>query len=487
MAYYKNLIPVNDTGGTVYIHQLEGSTKGTFYVRVKRENAKGYFRKSLRTTDESQARIRALKYWLQVREAEEQNVVLAPRNNFRSLMKDWFKHREKTSPSLTARRAIIYQFQNYYEPYFGSYNVANITERSYIQYLNHHRLIKAKCPNMRKRPTIRTLAVEQQNLRSFLQWCFQEGKMRTRVDMRNVQKNEHWIQNPELVDWDKPQRREMVSMDTYDIFRRYLRYVPNMRSRDTYESSYHAVSRRRMHFYLLSIYNFTCRAGEELLNLQFKDFDIVQAEIDDSAYYMRMTTAHGKKVKKRRGSGPRQLVYYSDYAYLGYFKAWVEFLQENGYPTAPDSYVFPTTKRKTKSSYHKGYKSYIEWDGSYKPFDSQSAARQLRDLRPKVKAWAKKNKRLTARIAAEIDMFSPYSVRHVAIKQLITTSEYDFHRVAERCNTSVSMIENFYYMYGDKPEGRLVSKHPTPLSSNTRKFDDSEVSDLINLIQAKRK
>ena len=484
MAYYKQLTEVDNTGGDVWIHKIEGSTKGTWYARIKRENAAGYFKKSLKTTDMYKAKTKALQYWVQLREAEEQNVVLAPRNNFRALMKAWFKWQERTGRGEVALKSCFYQFKNYYEPYFGAYNVANVTERAYIKYLNEHRLQPSKCPNMRKKPTIRTLDAEQSNLRSFLRWCFIEGKMRARPDMRRVLKNEWWITEKHLVDWDKPQRRDMISMETYEGFRRFLRVVENRRGDDTYESDYQKMSRRRMHFYLLTIYNFVCRAGEEALMLKFEDFAVHQSEIQEDSFYMTINVKYGKVIKRNRG-GNKSITYFSDYNYLGYFLQWVEFLKELGFPTGPQDWVFPVAKVRGKSKYHRWRESNDLFDGDYKPFTSQGATRFLKAARPKVKEWMKKNKTLTPRIAEEIDVFSAYSVRHMAIKNLITESGYDFHRVAERANTGVRMIESFYYSYGTKPEGRLVSKHPTPEAKNMQRYKGSEIASVSTIVSLK--
>ena len=481
MSYYKQLTEVDNTGGDVWIHKIEGSTKGTWYCRIKRENAAGYFKKSLKTTDMYKAKTKALQYWVQLREAEEQNVVLAPRNNFRALMKEWFKWKERTGTSNVALKSCYYQFTNYYEPYFGAYNVANVTERAYINYLNDHRLQKAKCPNMRKKPTIRTLDAEQANLRSFLRWCFIMGKMRARPDMRRVMKNEWWITEKHLVDWDKPQRRDMVSMKTYEAFRTYLRVVENRRGDDTYESDYQKMSRRRMHFYLLTIYNFVARAGDEVLKLKFEDFAIHQSEIQDDSFYMTIEVKHGKMVRRNRTHN-KSLTYFSDYNYLGYFETWVEFLKELGFPTGPEDWVFPVVKVRGKSKYHRWRESNELFDGDYKPFTSQGSTRFLKTLKPKLKAWMKKNGNLTPRIEEEIDYFSAYSVRHMAIKNLITESDYDFHRVAERANTGIRMIESFYYSYGTKPEGRLVSKHPTPEAKNMERYTGGQIAKLSTMV-----
>lgn len=487
MPYYKDLTEVANTGGEVFVHRLEGSTKGTWYVRVKRMNASGYFRKSLRTTDVFAAMQKANRYWIQVREAEEQHIILAPRNNFASLAREWLQERARIGANEVSARVIKYQFENYYIPFFSSWNIGTITERAYIKYLNSHRLIKAKCPAMRKRPTIRTLEVEQQNLRSFLNWCFQNGRMRVRPDMRSIQRNEWWIEDVTLVDYDKPQRRDIVSTEVYDSWRRFLRNtavttqrVRNGKAYKIGEPSHNRMSRRRMHFYMLTVYNLVCRPGVEVLRLKFKDFKAQESQIQAGSYFMVMTTRYGKKVARRKQNATKELVYHSDYNYFGYFKAWVEFLQQAGFPTGPDDYVFPVRKRHSRE---RQYKSYARSPGEdYKEYDSGSACAYLRRMKPELKAWCKKNNRLTPKLNEEIEQFSMYSVRHIAIRNLIVESEYDFSRCAERANTGVSMIQDFYYRYGLKAEDRLVARHPEPSAKNTQTYDLDTVDVVAGVI-----
>jgi len=487
VSYYKDLTEVPNTGGEVYIHRLENSTKGTWYVRIKRLNANGYFRKSLRTTDIFAAFTKANRYWIQVREAEEQHVVLAPRNNFASLAKEWIEERRRISTNEVATKTIWYQFRNYYIPYFASYNVGTITEKSYITFLNKHRLIKEKCPMMRKRPTIRTLEVEQQNLRSFMNWCFQNGKMRVRMDMRSVSRNEYWIENKNLVDYDKPQRRDIVSTEVYDSWRRFLRStkvttqrVRNGKPYAIREPSHNKMSRRRMHFYMLTVYNLVCRPGVEVLKLKFNDFKAQESKIQTGSYFMTMTTRYGKKVARRKAHSPRELVYHSDYNYFGYFKTWVEFLQENGYPTGPDDYVFPVRKRMSR---YRQYKSYARSEGElYKEYDSGSACAYLYRMKEPLREWCRKNNRLTPKLDEEIEQFSMYSVRHIAIRNLIVESGYDFSRVAERANTGLTMVQDFYYKYGLKAEDRIVARHPEPAAINTERYNDDDVDVMAGVI-----
>jgi len=490
VAYYKDIEEVPNTGGEVYIHRLESSKRGGWYVRIKRHNANGYFRKSLRTKDRHEAYKRANRYWITLREAEEQDLVLAPQNNFASLARKWLAHRKHVNQK-TATRVIGYQFTNYYLPYFGNWNVGNITERSYIKYLNTHRLIQAKCPTMRKAPTLRTLDVEQQNLMAFLNWCFAEGKMRVRVDMRRVSKNELWIDDASLIDTDKPQRRDLATTEVYDAFRRYLRTVPRLRTRhgkpfDTKEPKNNLLSRRRLHFYMLSVYNFVCRAGEEVLNLKFKDLTAQESDVREGSYFVTMRTVHGKKVNRRKLSGPKVLIYHSDYNYFGYLKEWIDFLQEQGLPTGPDDWVFPVRKRAATSKYHNNLESYDQYEGDYKPYDSQSACRHLRDVKRPLKEWCRTKRKggLTGPLEAQIDMFSMYSVRHIAIKNLIVESDYDFSRVAERANTGLSMIQDFYYKYGQDPEKRgLVTRHPTRSVRSMERYGEDDIEAVSSVIQ----
>lgn len=490
MAYYKDLTPVPNTGEEVCIHRIEGSVRGGWYVRIKRHNANGYFRKSLKTKLQSEAFIKANRLWVQLREAEEQDILLAPSNNFRKLVRRWMEHREKNN-SRIGTRVIGYQFKNYYLPYFGNWNVGNITERAYIKYVNEHRLIKEKCPTMRKKPTLRTLDVEQQNLMSFLNWCFANGHLRVRIDMRRLSRHDEWILNEELVDYNKPQRRDLASTEVYDSYRRYLRNVKRYRFHkgkryDKTEPPTFELSRRRLHFYMITIYNFVCRAGEEVLNIRFEDLTINESDLKDGSYWVTMKTRHGKKVNKSKLSGPKFLTYHSDYNYLGYLKEWIDFLQEHNFPTDPDSFVFPVRKRRTTSKYHKNMARYDLYEGNYKPYDSQAAASQIRGCKELLKEWCRTNRKggLTSTLAAEIDGFSMYSVRHIAIKNLIVESDYNFSRVAERANTGTNMIEDFYYKYGADPEKRgLVTRHPTRSLQSMERYDEDLVNEMTGLMK----
>ena len=488
MAYYKELTEVPNTGGEVYVHRIEASAKGNWYVRIKRLNSPGYFKKSLKTTDLFEAMKRANRYWIQVREAEEQHIVLAPKNNFKSLLPAYFAYRRKRSTEYVVR-ALECQFARYYTPYFGSWNVGNITEQSYRRYLNDHRLVLEKHPTIGKRPTLKTLDTEQSNLITFINWCFTTGNIRIAPRIGKIIRNPSWVDDMSLVNTHKPQRREMVSPELYASVREFLRYEPRLRPRDTYESDFHEVSRRRLHFYIITMYNFVCRAGEELLRLQFKHFEIQQSEIQKESYYMVMRTPYGKKMSKMRmkaTSDTRVLSYFSDYNYVEYWATWIEFLQSKGFPTGPEDYVFPVRKRKGKSKYHKDFESYDKYPGEYWPFRSQNAAAQLRRVKPDLKAWCGERGRLTPRMEAEIDMFSAYSVRHLAIRQLIVESGYDITRAAERANTGVKMIEDFYYKYGVKPEGRIVSKHPDPSPKNTKTHDAKLIERLSEITKVKK-
>ena len=494
MAYYADLTEVPNTGGEAFIFKIEGSVKGVWYVRIKRMNSTGYFKKTLKTTDYFEALKRGNRHWLQVREAEENRIVLQPKTNFKSLFPKYILHRRQKSTEYVVN-ALDRQFKMYYLDYFGDVNIGSITERDYIRYLNDHRLILSNFPTARKKPTIRTLAVEQQNFVSYLKWAYSQAHTRYPPRIGRLEKNLHWINNWKHVDTEKPERRDSISKETYAHIREYFRFQKNLRPRDTHEGIEALIARRRMHFYLISLYNFVCRAGKELLMLKFKDFKLMQSDVRPDAYYMTMTTRYGKKVSRgvaRKGK-VRPLTYYSDYDYPKSFNTWVSFLQEHGFPTGEDDWVFPVRKRvqRGNSDYHRGYKHYEEYDGDYIPWRSANVVAMLKYSKPKIVKYLESldskddKQRVTARIREEIKMFSAYSVRHLAIRNLIVDSNYTLSRVAERANTGISMIEDFYYKYGVDPESRLVSKHPEPSFETTKNTDDNVVESLKSVISVK--
>ena len=491
MAYYEELTPVPNTGGEACIYKIAGSVKGVWYVRIKRHNTSGYFKKTLKTTDYFTALKMANRHWLQVRDAEENRIILAPSNNFKTLFAKYLLYKkQKTTEHVVL--SLQRQFEMYYLDYFGKTNIANITERDYTTYLNRHRLILSNFPTARKKPTLRTLCVEQSNLISFFKWSYSQGHTRYPPKIGRLEKNTQWIEDWKLVDTEKLERRDTISKTTYAHIREYYRFHKNIRPRDTHEGIEALISRRRMHFYLISIYNFVCRAGQELLMLKFKDFKLHQSDVRPDAYYMTMTTRYGKKVSRgiARGGKIRPLTYYSDYDYPESFNTWIKFLQEHGFPTDPDSYVFPVRKRTVHGDgkYHRNYRHYQQYDGDYMPWRSQNVVQTLKKSKPKIKEYIKglENKdgkrRMTDTISLEVDYFAAYSVRHLAIRNLIVDSEYSITRAAERANTGVTMIEDFYYKYGVDPEKRIVSKHPDPSYGTTPKTSGLIVDELSNVI-----
>jgi hypothetical protein len=277
-------------------------------------------------------------------------------------------------------------------------------------------------------------------------------------------------------------------MEVYNAFRDYLWHVPTLRPRDKKESDYYQMSRRRFHFYLMTIYNFCARAGEEVLMLRFRDFTIHESDEVEDAYYVSIKTHFGKKVR-RRETTIKHLTYFSDYRYVGLMETWIKFLQDKGFPTTPDSFVFPVAKIGHSTHYRKRRERDAKWHGEYKPYDSRAATRFIKWLRPRVSAWLNEKGRLTSKMKEEIQHFTPYSVRHMAIRNLIVESEYNLQRVAERAQTGIGMIEAYYYRYGQKPEKRLVSKHPEPSPKNTKRYEDETIDFMTGVldVQASRR
>ena len=539
--YYGRILYLPNTNNECALFTLKNAKRPIWYARIKRFTPRGgYYRRSMQTFDLSHASQEAYLLYIKLRDAESKGITLHAKKNFSQLAEEWLDARLKSGYSPTSTRVIKYQYINHFIPFFGAYNVEEIHERTYIEYLNNYRLNPKKYLGMRKKPTIRTLDVEQQNLRSFLNWAFQRGHISKKIHMRKIIRYEFdMIWDRSTVNYGKAQRREMVSTEVYDTFRRFYITQSFIRGGCKVEATNMLMARRRMHFYLLSIYNFVCRPGVELLNLKFKDLTAVESEEVDGAFYVRMRTTHGKKVSGRRPNSPDELIYHSDYNYFGHLQKWIHFLKTGvdeyapghsaaelqsridykneitnealledqaelnqlreragiysgasipgweSFPTDPDAYVFPVLKvdREKTVNYGSLYQRTV-----YKtvPMNAHATTRFLKTSKPKVKQWAQKAGRMNAKLDAEIDLFAPYSVRHIAIRNLIAESRQNFSIVAERANTSVSMIEDFYYKYGLKPEGRLVSKHPTPSPKNTKYYDDEAIDEVASVVKVEK-
>ena len=95
--------------------------------------------------------------------------------------------------------------------------------------------------------------------------------------------------------------------------------------------------------------------------------------------------------------------------------------------------------------------------------------------------WRKNKNPVSSDLEEQIMAFTWYSVRHVAIKQMLTVSKFPIHYVAEKANTGISMIEDFYAAYIHNPEERIISRAPR-LSDDKREiqiFDDEQI-DILN-------
>ncbi len=476
-GYYEEVEYVPGTNNEVSIFLIASSKKKVWYTRILRKTHKGgYYRRSLKTMSRDIARKKSLEYWIDLRRAEKAGVDKTVRSTFEPLVKDWLESRRANGYSLAATRTIEYQFRNHFLPFFKSKELDAIDERSYIEYLNQYRLNPEKYVGMRQLPTIRTLETEQSNFKSFLRWCVVRRHRTKPVHIRSVLKNQlDMIWDHRKVNGSPQERRDIVSTEVYSTYRRYLRSPrPGAKQRNETMSQFFA--RRRMHFYFLTIYNFVARAGAEVLTLRFKDLELIQSNKKKDAFYVRMTTKGGKKVKRPGYGSADSLIYHSTYEYGEYLSDWIlvlmtgDGLNGNGignprnlwkpFPTGPDDFVFPAWNRQAA-------------------MNAMATTRYMKTLRPKVKEWSRtKSKLHTKQLEDEIDAFTPYSVRHIAIRNLIAESNQSFSTVAERANTSIKMIEDFYYKYGVKPEGRLVSKHPAPSTKNIKHLDEASIHNL---------
>ena len=119
----------------------------------------------------------------------------------------------------------------------------------------------------------------------------------------------------------------------------------------------------------------------------------------------------------------------------------------------------------------------------YTHWDSVAAGTFMKRTRSKVLEWRKNKGQVAQETEEQILAFTWYSVRHVAIKQMLTVSKFPIHYVAEKANTSITMIESFYAAYIHNPEKRIISRSPR-ISNDKREiqvFDDDRLSILDDL------
>ena len=326
--YYSEVLPVPNTNHEVSIFKIATSKKDNWYARIIRRDIRGgYYRRTLKTASVDIAMSKAVQLWVELRGHEKKGRRLNNRARFEPLVKEWLQNRIENGYSAKSTQIVEYQFKNHFIPYFRSFQLDEIDERAYIDYLNKYRLDPTKYKAMRKKPTARTLGTEQSNLRAFLRWCVTRGHRTTPVHMRNVEKNQlDMIWHHGKIHTNPVQRRDLVSTEVYDTYRRYLRHPKPVKNRSQ-EPLNAYMARRRMHFYLITLYNFVARAGSEVLNLRFRDLELVRGEEVQGSAYIKMTTHHGKKVKRPGYGSTDTLTYYSDFRYPELLSKWVHFLR----------------------------------------------------------------------------------------------------------------------------------------------------------------
>jgi len=459
LPYYLNLQSVPNTDDEAWIYQIDGSVKGNWYCRIKRMNTNGYFRKTLKTPNLLEALKRANRYWLQVRDAEEREIILVPGRGFRVLAVRWLAYRRARSNANSPDKSCDYMFHNYFIPYFGNESVDSITDKRYVAYLNDFRLLNPA----RKKPKIRTLAVEQQHLNSFLNWCYLNHHIRRPIRLSKLELHAtKWIgHNADLVDYGSKTRTDLATYTVYKYFRDYFQYVNDWNHPFIKTEPFHyEVSRMRAAFYMKTLYNLCCRPGEELLKAKWKDLQIVESDEKDGAYYIKLSVTHGKKVRRNKFDGKDELIYFSDYGYIKMLADWKTYLISKGFPVDSDSYLFPLKKGRKDALGRRLRRRKNMPEEYYTFWESNNAGALIKRTREKVLAWRKSKGPVSKDLEEQILRFTWYSVRHVAIKRMITHSKYPIHFVAEKANTGVSMIEDFYMKYGTEPEGRIISRHP---------------------------
>jgi hypothetical protein len=138
---------------------------------------------------------------------------------------------------------------------------------------------------------------------------------------------------------------------------------------------------------------------------------------------------------------------------------WKLFLEGNGFPTDSNAYLFPLKKgRKDKLGRRMREERGLPAE-EYTHWDSVSSGAFIKRERPRVLEWRRSKGTVSAQLEEEIMGFTWYSVRHVSIKRMLKHSKFPIHYVAEKANTGITMIQDFYWKYMEDPEGRIVSRH----------------------------
>jgi hypothetical protein len=393
-----------------------------WYVRIKLEQGKKrYTRKSLQTSDLSEAKRRAHALWREIITAEDRGVVYGD-TNFSTLFARFIQSHDWKQERLDR---IQHVFTRYFSEYFGTMSVKHLQKDQYVSYLRWRwdywelqekagRPLPYSHGKKAKHPSNSTLRSERQILVQFLKWC----------------EAERIISDRPVLEWDFSKLRIPVRKE-------------KNRGIAIEQSQYRSIIGRMRHYSGIETWKRSMLLGDDpMAAFESERATVVWARL--RLYYFVLLTGHallrqGTEATRLRWRNVRHKVSREGRHYA---ELWVREGKkgERDYPA-----LVPAGN---------AYKQFLEWASIAKSFGCLEDDHHIFGSLDGEEAPAHYIGRLHSRfLKAEGHQYHEgqpdtritlYSYRHTAISRRITEWRWDPLRVAEAANTSLMTISKSY-------------------------------------------
>ena len=331
--------------GKVVLYQLENRPRKKWLCRIKVPQGTGYLYRGTGTSDLYEARKFADDFYedLLIKVKLGQSVTGL---DFKKIVADFERDYPSESPSQRRAADILSFLKNYALPYFSRNKITDFSESEITRFFDWRRANPKK-----KAPTNSTILAEMSHFKTFADWCYRRGYIKSRVEFDRPSLNEN--RRPHFGDkeWAKLTRflREWVKQGK-------TKSGPIYRDRIMLTN------------YVLILANTGIRVGEAR-NLKWSDIDTFEGDNETQNIVLQVK---GK-------TGAREVVARTPKVKDYLERIWVLRCEElNAKPTM-DEFIFCHKDGTQIHSFKKGFNALIKEAGV--EFDSNGQRRVIYSLR----------------------------------------------------------------------------------------------------------
>lgn len=417
-TYYETLHRLPLDSKRLIIFTLKSSKRKVWYVRILRVNGSGYFQRSLKTTDEGEARVKARQLYLDMYSVEERGLEYID-----AKFSDAF-HQFLASGSMPPGRQGRAKsvFFRYFSPYFRNIEIQKIDTAAYKRFMEWRvdfwarktpeeiaemRASGDRVYNTAKKPSATTLKSEKQLMKQFLFWCEEKGFIE---HVPSLKVNIKYLLGSKFQ--ATRQRAKAIEEGQYRRIERELRkYCLTDGAKDN--NPLRRFSKARLYYFIMFARHSLVRPSREMSALKWSDVTIIDSKKEKGQKLALIS------VRESKTGQPRVCV--MPYGEVRYISRWHRICRETsglhkeGFGKQSD-FIFPA------------------WDGR-----RVEPTKLGRLFSSKLKAWGE---HLTDDGSKVITLYS--FARHTAISRRIQNG-WNVGQIATAAGTSIQQISRFYY------------------------------------------